>query len=104
MGDRMRLRRAESDLDTVDVGKDHEGIGTEVPGQERSVTVLVDDRLDAPEISVRVPDHQVATGPGAHHDCALVHQESDHLEFDESHWQGGSLLGSSDCEDGNETE
>ena len=54
---------AETGLDVGHVGEDQQGVGTELPGQQRGGQVLVDDRLDAVEAAVR---------PAAHRDPAAA--------------------------------
>jgi hypothetical protein len=44
--DRASLRRAPAGADGVDVGDDHERVGSEVGREQRAREILVDDRLD----------------------------------------------------------
>ncbi len=71
------LRRAEPDLDPVDVGQDHQGVGVELPGQQGGREVLVDDRLGAAEQAVVRPDDRDPAAAGADHDGAGAQQRPD---------------------------
>jgi hypothetical protein len=75
--------RAMVEVDGVDVGEQQERVGAEVDGEQRGGEVLVDDRFDPGEGSVRRADHGHAAAAGADHEDAAGGQAPDRFQLDD---------------------
>ncbi|KGC52777.1 carbamate kinase domain protein [Burkholderia pseudomallei] len=71
----QRLRRlAPVEVRAVDVGRDHEQVRAQFAREQRRAQILVDHRLDARELAVRVVARRNAAAARADHDRAFLEQ------------------------------
>jgi hypothetical protein len=69
-------------IDGIDVGQNHKPVRREPLGQQCSRQVLVYDRLNAREGTLRIAHDRDAAATGADDDRAARHQLLDHRQLD----------------------